>query len=64
MINDERADYATKDLMKRIDRNRSYYVVLLFYAAVLGAFEQNLVSPLISTVETYGWKVLALLGMC
>lgn len=63
MTKDDNADYATKDLMKRIAANRSYYMVLLFYAAVSGAFEQNLVNPLISTVETYGWKILALFGI-
>lgn len=63
MINDEGADYATRALMKRIVSNRGYYVVLLFYATVLGAFEQNLVSSLISTVETYGWKVLEIVGI-
>lgn len=63
VIKDVNAEHATRNLMKRIAAQRSYFVVLLFYAAVSGAFEQNLVNPLISTVETYAWKILEILGI-
>lgn len=63
IIKDDNADYATRDLMRRVTANKSYYIVLLCYAAILGAFEQNLVSPLISTVETYIWKILEIFGI-
>lgn len=58
LIQDTNAHEAAKQLMMRVSSNKLYYIVLIFYAAVLGAFEQNLVSPLISTIESYGWKII------
>ena len=58
LIQDTNAHEAAKRLMMRVSSNKLYYIVLIFYAAVLGAFEQNLVSPLISTIESYGWKII------
>lgn len=61
MIKDNNIMAATQKLLQRIKINKVYYMVLLFYATVLGAFEQNLVSPLISTIESYCWKIIELL---
>ena len=58
LIQDTNTHEAAKRLMMRVSSNKLYYIVLIFYAAVLGAFEQNLVSPLISTIESYGWKII------
>lgn len=58
---DGRALDATKELADRVRQNKAYYLVLVFYVVTLGAMEQNLISPLIATVETYCWKLLAFL---
>ena len=50
-------------MMERIDANKTYYLVLLFYAGITGAFAQNLINPMVSMIESYGWKVLGALGI-
>lgn len=54
---------AAAEMMKIISKNKVYYLVLLFYAGVSGAFSQNLINPMVSMVESYGWKILEALGM-
>lgn len=63
MIGDGAAEKATSKMMERIDANRTYYYVLLFYAGISGAFAQNLINPMVSMIESYGWKVLEALGL-
>lgn len=63
MIHDEAATKATARMMEMINANKIYYTVLLFYAGISGAFAQNLINPMISMVESYGWKVLEALGL-
>ena len=63
MIGDGAAEKATSKMMERIDANRTYYYVLLFYAGISGAFAQNLINPMVSMIESYGWKVLEALGI-
>lgn len=45
-MNDENARYATEQFMQTVSINRTYYMVLLFYSTVLGAFTQNIVNPI------------------
>lgn len=63
ILNDKCAENATLKMYSQISSHRIYYIILLFHATVLGAMEQNLISPLVSTLETYAWKVLALFGI-
>jgi hypothetical protein len=58
ILNDECIIKATKHMYDRIINNKVYFIVLLFYAGVSGAFSQNLVNPMISTIESYGWKII------
>lgn len=59
-IQDENIIQATKEYVKQVKANKYYYVFLLCYAAINGTFHQNLINELVSTVETYLWKVVAL----
>lgn len=63
LLNDSNIKKATDNLMKRISSNKAYYMFLIFYAAVSGPFEQNLINPIISMIETLGWKVLGVFGV-
>jgi hypothetical protein len=63
LVNNECIISATHKMYKHIQENRAYYIVLLFYASVSGAFDQNLINPMISTIETNCWKILSLLGL-
>ncbi|MDE6362775.1 MAG: hypothetical protein K2L86_00665 [Lachnospiraceae bacterium] len=63
MTCDRAVKTATSKMMERIDANRTYYLVLLFYAGISGAFAQNLINPMVSMIESYGWKVLEALGL-
>lgn len=60
---DRTAAKAASKMMERIDANKTYYLVLLFYAGITGAFAQNLINPMVSMIEFYGWKVLGALGI-
>lgn len=60
---DGAAAKAASRMMERIDANKTYYLVLLFYAGITGAFAQNLINPMVSMIESYGWKVLGALGL-
>lgn len=60
LLNDSNVKKATDNLMKRISSNKAYYMLLVFYAAVSGPFEQNLINPIISMVETFCWKILGM----
>lgn len=63
MINDKNVVYATNCLICKVKDKKMYYYILFFYAIVMGGFEQNLINPLVSTIETYAWKVLEIFGM-
>ena len=63
MTGDRAATGAASKMMERIDANKTYYLVLLFYAGITGAFAQNLINPMVSMIESYGWKVLGALGL-
>lgn len=60
MIHDEYVVQATSEYVKKVQENKCYYVFLLCYAAINGTFHQNLINELVSTVETYLWKVVEL----
>lgn len=59
-IHDESVMCATKEYVKRVRENKCYYIFLVCYAAINGTFHQNLINELVSTVETYLWKVILL----
>lgn len=59
-IRDENVVQATKEYVRKVRSNQCYYVFLLCYAAINGTFHQNLINELVSTVETYLWKVVEL----
>ncbi|MCD8039726.1 MAG: hypothetical protein LUE96_11680 [Lachnospiraceae bacterium] len=58
LLKDANVKKATYDLMERVFSHKAYYLLLLFYAAVSGPFQQNLINPMISKLETLGWKLL------
>lgn len=60
IIHDENVLQATKDYISNVRKNKCYYVFLICYAAINGTFHQNLINSLISTVETYLWKIVEL----
>lgn len=60
LIQDENMVLATKEYVGKIKVNKCYYVFLLCYAAINGTFHQNLINELVSTVETYLWKIIEL----
>ncbi len=59
-VRDEHVVQATEEYVKRVWANKAYYIFLVCYAAINGTFHQNLINELVSTVETYLWKVIAL----
>lgn len=59
-IRDENVVQATKEYVGKVRSNQCYYAFLLCYAAINGTFHQNLINELVSTVETYLWKVVEL----
>lgn len=59
-IRDENVVQATREYVRNVRQNKYYYVFLLCYAAINGTFHQNLINELVSTVETYLWKVIEL----
>lgn len=61
LIEDKNVVRATSTYMTKVRENKAYYIFLLCYAAICGTFEQNLVNNLVSTIETYIWKVVELL---
>lgn len=58
MLRDNHAKKAAQNLMERVSSNKAYYLLLIFYAVVSGPFQQNLINPMISMIETLGWKLL------
>lgn len=60
LIHDENVVQATKEYVRKVRLNKYYYIFLLCYAAINGTFHQNLINELVSTVETYLWKVVEL----
>ena len=58
LLGDNPVRKATQELVERVSSNKAYYLLLLFYVVVSGPFQQNLINPMISTIETFGWKLL------
>lgn len=58
LLGDRFVKKATQELVERVSSNKAYYLLLLFYAVVSGPFQQNLINPMISMIETFGWKLL------
>lgn len=58
LLRDGNIKRATYRYMERVSLNKEYYALLLFYAVISGPFEQNLINPMISMIETMGWKLL------
>jgi hypothetical protein len=58
LLNDECIINATRKMYTRIKNNKPYFMVLLFYAGISGAYSQNLINPMVSTIESYGWKII------
>jgi hypothetical protein len=63
LLNDEGVIKATHKMYENIQKDKTYYIVLLFYAGICGAFSQNLINPMVETLESYAWKILALFGI-
>ena len=58
LLKDGNIRSATHHYVERVSSNKAYYALLLFYAVISGPFEQNLINPMISMIETMGWKIL------
>lgn len=48
----------TKQYMVKVRENKWYYILLIAYAGICGAFEQNLITGMVSTVEQIIWKII------
>ena len=48
----------TKRYMAYVKLHKGYYVTLIAYAGICGAFDQNLINSLVSTIEQTIWKVI------
>ena len=48
----------TKRYMAYVKLHKWYYVTLIAYAGICGAFDQNLINSLVSTIEQTIWKVI------
>lgn len=53
-IEDKNVVAAPHVFMKRSKAHWLYYFFLIFYAVILDPFEQNLINPVISLIETIG----------
>ncbi len=60
LLKDGYVKKATYNLMRNVSANKAYYLLLMFYAVVSGPFQQNLINPMISMIETLGWKLLGM----
>lgn len=57
-VEDKNVVASTHVFMKCLRQHTLYYFFLMFYATMMGPFEQNLINPIISLIETIGWKIL------
>ncbi len=58
LMNDTNVKEATRLFMDRVRSNKIYFVALIAYAAIIGAFDQNLINPVISSLEQYCWEIV------
>lgn len=58
LVGDNFVKKASQELIKKISAKKAYYLLLLFYAVIMGPFEQNLINPIISKIETFCWGLL------
>ncbi len=57
-MKDKNVTEGTKRYMKYVKAHKWYYVFLIAYSGICGAFDQNLINSLISTVEQLMWKII------
>ena len=58
MAGDKNADYATDDILKKIRKRKIYYICLLCYVALLGAFEQNIINDFVHMIANGIYTIL------
>lgn len=57
-LKDDNVAEGARKYMQYVRYHKWYYVFLIAYAGISGAFEQNLINSMVSTIEQMMWKII------